>query len=388
MIEKILESITPQERTSVFIKRADKQGSTPLHYAAYFNCSSTINRLLEVDRSIAYMKDVKGMTALHIAAHQGDDDIMKELLKYCPDCCELVDKRGWNALHFAVNSSSYWAKYAVQVILDTPSLSNLWNEKDAKGNTPLHYHSRSLKYIKALMFNSRVDKMAFNEENLDPFDIALTSEELSDKKVTQLYTEIRRASGYNYRPAGFRRLLGDDIKPKETCDKQLRKAKWEARKARFVSMMKEASQVHLVVDTIIATVAFTAGVTMPGGFIGHDTAPHSGSPILIRNTAFKAFIITNTIAMVQYCSAAFIYLYMPLLFHDNNPGRFTFLLASLAFCHSISAMGAMLLAFVTATFAVLMHSLGLAISNCSLLDCSSSSLPFSLLSNARIITTN
>nr|POE54862.1 hypothetical protein CFP56_42032 [Quercus suber] len=142
------------------------------------------------------MKDAKGMTALHIAAHQ-------------------------------VNSSSYWAKYAVQVILDTPSLSILWNEKDAKGNTPLHHHSKTLKYIKALMFNSRVDKMAFNEENLGPFDIALTSEELSDKK-------------------------------------ELRKAKWEARKARFVSMMKEASQVHLLVDTIIATVAFTAGVTMPG----------------------------------------------------------------------------------------------------------------------------
>ena len=88
-----------------------------------------------------------------------------------------------------------------------------------------------------------------------------------------------------------------------------------------------------------------------------------GSPILIRNTAFKEFIITNTIAMVQSCSATFIYLYMPLLFHDNNPERFTFLLASLAFCLSISAMEAMLLAFVTATFAVLMHSLDLAISN-------------------------
>ncbi|KAK9997394.1 hypothetical protein SO802_022080 [Lithocarpus litseifolius] len=177
MIEKIMESITPQERTSVFIKRSDKQGSTPLQYAAYFNCSSTTNRLLEVDRSIAYMKDAKGMTALRIAAHQ-------------------------------------------------------------------------------------------------------------------------------------------------------------------------------------------AGDTMPGGFMGHDAGPHLGSPILIRNTGFKAFIITNTIAMVQYYSAAFIYLYMPLLFHDNNPGRFTFLLASLAFCLSISAMGAMLLASVTDTFAVLMHSLGLAISNC------------------------
>ena len=62
--------------------------------------------------------------------------------------------------------------------------------------------------------------------------------------------------------------------------------------------------------------------------------------------------------MVQSCSAAFIYLYMPLLFHDNNPGRFTFLLALLAFCLSISAMEAMMLEFVNATFAVLMHLIG------------------------------
>ena len=127
--------------------------------------------------------------------------------------------------------------------------------------------------------------------------------------------------------------------------------------------MKETSQYHLVVDTLIATVTFTAGITMPGGFIGGQEGPHSGSPVLMRNTAFKAFIITNTIAMVQSCSAAFIQLFMPLLFHEQNLGDFSFLLASLAFCLSISAMGAMVLAFVMGTYAVLMHSWGLAIAN-------------------------
>ena len=85
----------------------------------------------------------------------------------------------------------------------------------------------------------------------------------------------------------------------------------------------------------------------------------------MRNTAFKAFIITNTIAMLCLlsCSAAFIHLFMPLLFHEQNLGDFSFLLASLAFCFSISALGAMVLAFVLGTYAVLMHSLGLAIAN-------------------------
>ena len=175
------------------------------------------------------------------------------------------------------------------------------------------------------------------------------------------FMEITRAFKDNRRYAEIRRPLEDDILPKRK-DSERWKAEWKARKDRFVSSMEKASQTHLVVDTLIATVAFTAGITMPGGFIGQED-PHSGSPVLMRNTAFKAFIITNTIAMVQSCSAAFIHLFMPLLFHEQNLGDFSFLLASLAFCLSISAMGAMVLAFVMGTYAVLMHSLGLAIAN-------------------------
>jgi hypothetical protein len=102
---------------------------------------------------------------------------------------------------------------------------------------------------------------------------------------------------------------------------------------------------------------------MLGGFIGIEGS-HQGSAVLTRNTAFRAFVITYTIAMVQSCSAAFISLFMPLLFHENDPKDFSFLLASMAFCLTISAMGAMVLAFVTGTYAVLMHSLDLAIATC------------------------
>ena len=34
---------------------------------------------------------------------------------------------------------------------------------------------------------TRVDKMAFNKDNLDPYDIVLNTKELSDEKVTQFY---------------------------------------------------------------------------------------------------------------------------------------------------------------------------------------------------------
>ena len=159
------------------------QHLTPLHCAAYFNGYITIKILLKNDRSMAYKIDAKGMTALHIAADRGHVKIVNEILKYCPDCSELVDKRGWNALHFAVNSSH---KDVVNVIVNEPSFSNLLNEKDESGNTPL-LHSKSFPYIKDLMRHDRENKMAFNEQNLDADDIALTSEELSKERVTQFF---------------------------------------------------------------------------------------------------------------------------------------------------------------------------------------------------------
>ena len=188
MIQKILKRIAQQEQ-SALIRKVDKQRWTPLHCAAYFNCDSSVKRLLEVDRSIAYMKDAKGMTALHIAAHRGHLEVMKSILEGCPDCCELVDERGWNALHFVVNSSSsIWANYGARHILVNSSISNLLNEKDAHGNTPLHHHSNSSHYIKDIMCHDRADKMAFNKQNLNAYDVALTSEELSDKKVKENFT--------------------------------------------------------------------------------------------------------------------------------------------------------------------------------------------------------
>ena len=74
--------------------------------------------------------------------------------------------------------------------------------------------------------------------------------------------------------AEFRRTLEDGILSKRKGEP--REAEWRVRKDRFVSIMKETSQYHLVVDTLIATVTFTAGITMPGGFIGHE-GPHSRS---------------------------------------------------------------------------------------------------------------
>uniref|UniRef100_A0A7N2LKR2 PGG domain-containing protein n=1 Tax=Quercus lobata TaxID=97700 RepID=A0A7N2LKR2_QUELO len=333
MTQKILGNTT----LSVLTRQADQQGLTPLHLAASFNSLRTTIPLLMADRHVAYMKDTEGRTALHIAAYTGHKTIMEKILSICPDCYELVDKRGWNALHFAVNS--FYPRGAVRLILQNSTLKSLWNEKDANGNTVLHHHSNSSRFVLQLGNDPRLDQMAFNKQNLDAFDVVATNEEIGVGK----FLALRKLTFGNLclSKRVFRRMV--KVEGKETIMK-----KDDIIEEKFIIKVEKAAEAHLVVAALIATVTFAAGIAVPGGFVdGKDT--DAGAAILRTNVAFKAFIISNSIAMVLSTISALIQLFVPMWFHQY----FTFsggTLFFVAFSLTVFAMGAMMLAFFMAPY--------------------------------------
>ncbi|KAL7220243.1 hypothetical protein ACSBR2_013161 [Camellia fascicularis] len=118
---------------------------------------------------------------------------------------------------------------------------------------------------------------------------------------------------------------------------------------------------QLIVAALIATVTFAAGFTMPGGYDGNQ-GPNQGMEPLTREAAFKAFAVTNTIAMILSTSVILIYFWVVPI---NDPDML------LKHCHFAAnfvliATVAMVLAFITGTYAVLEHSRALAIAVCCL----------------------
>ncbi|TKY59619.1 ankyrin repeat-containing protein [Spatholobus suberectus] len=109
----------------------------------------------------------------------------------------------------------------------------------------------------------------------------------------------------------------------------------------------EAKESHLLVATLIATVSFAAGITLPGGTI--QDGENKGSPILGQRASFKAFIVANTMAMVLAASAAFIHLFSPL----NKAKWKDYYLSEIAFSFTLIAVATMIVAFATGTYAVL-----------------------------------
>nr|XP_048332891.1 ankyrin repeat-containing protein At5g02620-like [Ziziphus jujuba var. spinosa] len=352
MIKEILEKMG--ETGAQMLEEADEMGWTPLHHAADIGYRPAVNMFLELPigrEKAAFKKDKQGNTALHLAVASNYELIMAEIIKWCPECCELVNNKGWNIFHSAVQNR-FSPQSAIGTIMDKPVFSNLLNEKDGGGNTPLHHTAISPDFRWILRFAAyrRLDGMAFNKHNQNALDLASSAK---PRLEIQKYYIKRRLKKAGLRWGSRMYTPINDEEDGEVKNKK------DASSIR--DRYDNAADANLIVATLIATVTFTAGLTVPGGFYS-EKGTLQGTPLLGNKMAFKIFIIMNTIAMVCSSSAVFIHLF--LRFRVEKSWFFVYFF--IAFSFTTFAAAAMVAAFVTGTYAVLCYSKALSISTCVL----------------------
>ncbi|CAL5413464.1 unnamed protein product [Camellia sinensis] len=335
------------------IKEADEYGWTPLHYAARCRNVNGVRQLLKKDKSAAYITTADkddGKTALHIAAAQGCKSVMKEILLQCPDCWEMVNGKGQNVLHVAMDME---LKGAIEFLKENPWSSHLKKQKDIEGNTPLHllYLHDDGTLTSAHLRGStkewcnREYEWAFNDKNITPNDI----------ERPQFQDLV----------CGGRNMVSRDqeLITKRRAHKEENRKNREERDKAELEEIRKMSATHLIVATLIATISFAAGFTMPGGY-NSNKGSKQGMPLLITEASFKLFVIANTIAAICSTSSVFLYFTAPLYnlvggkdqTYDRQIDRYV-----MALFLVLIAVAALIVAFITGSYAVLSHSLGLAI---------------------------
>lgn len=123
----------------------------------------------------------------------------------------------------------------------------------------------------------------------------------------------------------------------------------------IIDQFRKGKDPQLLVATLIATVSFAAGFTMPGGYIS-EKGSEQGQAILGRSSAFKAFLMCNTIALMFSSFSVIAHLFAPLC----PDGEISRLFKSQLVCTTV-AMLAMGISFITATYGVLRQSSALSI---------------------------
>ncbi|KAI3745115.1 hypothetical protein L1987_58217 [Smallanthus sonchifolius] len=93
---------------------------------------------------------------------------MEVLMNLCPGCSDFIDKEGRNILHVAVENKK---NKSIEFIFQDESFTNLINQKDKNGNTPIHLFVASDFEKMEMLMDSRVNINARNNEKLTPLDI-------------------------------------------------------------------------------------------------------------------------------------------------------------------------------------------------------------------------
>jgi ankyrin repeat protein len=341
------------QRNEELISKPDTYGWTPLHHAALDGNVEGVKMILEIDYLLANITtgDNDGnKTALQIAVAVGEVQIVEEILSACPDCWEIVDSMGHNILHIAVVMER---EKVIEYIFKMSWSTELIEQRDNEGNTPLHLLAAS-KFKHKMPLESNGYQFTFNNKNMSPAEIA--SSNASD--------EIRWILD-DYNPE---RLTGRNI---VNIDNNI--AKWERagkvgleewRKAQedehneIVERRRKMAKYQIIVASLLATITFTAGFTIPGGY-DPNTGSEQGMAILLRETAFKAFIITNTLAVLLSTSS--VYLFLTAMMRPNQNDS-PWIIAYVVLEYALMAT---MVAFITGTYSMLSHS-RLAVASCAI----------------------
>ncbi|KAL8110812.1 protein ACCELERATED CELL DEATH 6-like [Apium graveolens] len=265
---------------AVGIHARNEYEQTPLHHAASINFLEGVEFLIDTFKMDIFGKDAYGFYPVHSAAKNGHVGILEMLLQHCPDAREFVNEDNQNILHVA---AMYGNDKVVRYILKTPDLGLLLNEKDKDGNSPLHLATMNWhpKVVSSLTWDKRIDLGLVNSEGSTALDAA--------EGLMEAMTSYRqRLTWMALKSAGTEKAKLQN-KPK------LEKLMSATEEPYKMDYGKDRVNTLLLVSTLVATVTFAAGFTMPGGY--SNSKPDEGMATLLSKLTFQVFVVCDTIAM-------------------------------------------------------------------------------------------
>ncbi|CAN6205579.1 unnamed protein product [Urochloa humidicola] len=303
MSEEIL-NWTPQGPN--LLTAVDSSGRTPLQFAVLYKRHDVVELFLDGHTSVeqARIPDNHGLYPVHTAAMVGTTQIIDVLIKKCPDYCEMVDERGRNFLHCAVEHDQ---ESVVRYICENDTFAMLLNATDHEGNTALHLAVKHglPRIVNLLLQTMAVEIGVTNRDGLTAGDLGRHA--LPPGRLYYfLNPHFRVVRSLQWSRANVTldasHPLYVDNKPTNSFLKDNEPTEEQT------SDGDDLTKTGTIAAVLIATVAFAAAFTVPGGFVADDH-PGAGTAILARRFAFRAFVVSDTMAFLCSILATCFFVY-------------------------------------------------------------------------------
>ncbi|XP_016484902.2 uncharacterized protein LOC107805383 [Nicotiana tabacum] len=293
----------------------DSRKSSALHIASAKGHLQIIKVLLVVNPDICLAHDRDGRNPLHLAAIKGRVEVIKELIQIRPRAALGTTINGENVLHLCVKHNQL---EVLKVLMEIGSWDyEFLNAKDSDGFTILHLAvaDKQIETIKYLLKTNQIDVNAMDAYGNTTLDILAQSRR--DMIDLQIGDSLREAGGLRAKD------IQNDIKipnksaatphslPASTMPVYLggNQAQNHPSKGDWLSKKRETI---MVVASLIATMAFQAGMNPPGGVwqeqgkLDNKGIPshRAGEAVMAYNhpKSYRYFLRANTIAFVSSLS--------------------------------------------------------------------------------------
>ncbi|XP_039156023.1 protein ACCELERATED CELL DEATH 6-like [Eucalyptus grandis] len=275
----------------------DAREDTPLHLAAQENYVDGVKFLVNEFTSSAFKHNIKGYFPIHVACKKGHLETIKVLHQHWQDWLDpeelLTLNKEQNILHIAAKKGM---ASVVKYILGDPKLEKLINAKDKYGNTPLHVATIrwQLEVLLSLTRDKRVNLGLVNHNNFTALDIV-------DEEMREIDAPLHLR---------LTRTILISAKAPRSKDKAISQTinLGQQREPPDIDTLKRRAEVRIVAATLIVSVTFTAGFSVPGGY--NSSEPNAGIATLLNKPIYDVFVICNSIALYNSIIAAVILLWM------------------------------------------------------------------------------
>ncbi|KAI7993633.1 Ankyrin repeat-containing protein ITN1 [Camellia lanceoleosa] len=270
----LLHQILKKDPLALYRLNSGWFGWSPLHVAALRGHANFVTEVLSLNPDLAEVLDSSQRLPLHLASAKGHVNVVQALISVDPDMCLARDKDGKNPLHLAVMKGKVDVLKAL--VQANSQAAEVVMDRDERGNTILHLAvaNKQIKALDYLVTNATFGCKHKNASEYTALDI-LAQIRKDLKNPNDIENKLRKAGA----------MSGNDVGQSE----------WLAKKKETI----------MLVATLIATIAFQAGMSPPGG-VWQDTSDghRVGEAVMAYNypDSYPYFIRACTIGFVASLS--------------------------------------------------------------------------------------
>ncbi|XP_059634789.1 ankyrin repeat-containing protein BDA1-like [Cornus florida] len=287
------------------VTKLDSQRRSPLHLASANGYVEMVKILLRVDTSMCLAHDVDGRTPLHVAAMKGEIDVLNELAQVNKEVIKYTFDRGETILHLCVIYNRF---EALKRLLELCPDDDLVNAKDEHGNTILHT-ATSLKQMETIKYLLNRNGVRVNVVNANAFTaLDITNHIPKDLKSMEIRDLLIEAGAQRGRdvpaPPPQSTVKLPVARPRSRGNRHL------VKKQDMINWLEKRRDSLMVASTVIAAMAYQAGVNPPSGVWQEDKEGYhkAGTSILASRLPkwYLLFWVCNTASFVASLSTMFL----------------------------------------------------------------------------------